>query len=228
MDIKEILANIPNEGEENETLSDSPTDETVAKPQEGDDEKNETVNTPESYKERTSRRIQQLLRERNEEREKIEALEQRINEMGQSNMDTNIPERFVKLYGDDPEIWNEYNAMNQEQKEEWKAEVLHEINSANKNMQEEQERFVESYELQLDELEDSGRTFDRNKLMKFIVDRPIFRKDGQPDFETALDLMEAKKQSSNLNARKDIAGIGQQTTSSGNKSYYTPEDFVGY
>lgn len=236
---EDVFGDIEREGdtvnleEEKETPTDSPAEEepVVEEPsQEGD-------NTPDEedddYKKKTSKRVQQLLKERREEREQRIALEERLARLEQRESPRNeeIPERWRKLYSTgDPEqdviAYQEWKALNQEERAAMKAELIAELREEQGRESAEQEQFASRYEELMDELEAEGKEFDRNALMKFISERPIFMPDGNPDFATALELMEAKKPASNLSARKKLASVNAKSTI-GEKGYLTPDDLKG-
>lgn len=230
---KNILADIPSEGEDKSFLeeeSTTPVDKTVT---EEPAEKGENTLPAEEdgYKERTSKRVQQLLKERAEERERVNALEARLEEMNKSTEEVAIPNRWSELFstGDpeqDKKAYQVWKTMNEEEKASWKAEVIAELRNEEAKAAEEVEQYTQSYEAQMDELEEEGKTFDRNELLAFVAKRPIFRQDGQPDFATALELMEVSKPKQNIEARKKLATITRQpvTTTPG---YKTPSDLKG-
>lgn len=237
---EDVLADIPTEGEEvplvdeEITSPDSPAEEkpVVEEPsQEGD---NIPLEEDNDYKTKTGRRVQQLLKERAEEREARIALEERLKAIEERSVpqeEENIPEEWSELFSTgDPDqdriAYTKHQAMNARDKAAWKEEVLAELKGQESQESEEQEQFAQAYENQMDELEESGKTFDRNELMAYITKRPIFRQDGQPDFETALELMEAKKPKANIAARKSMATINQQGATNA-KGYATPEDLKG-
>lgn len=243
MEAKDVLADIPTEGEETPDFGDAEKDTPTTTPvekepvveepsQEGETEPLTPENTPaaedEDYKPRTEKRVQQLLKERSEERALREAAEAELAKFRQPQPEAveSIPERFVKLFGDDPETWKEYKAMRDEEQSEAIAKAVAAIKDEEHKTTQEQEEYVERYDGLMDELEADGKKFDRNELMKFITARPIFRQDGNPDFATALELMEAKKPKADLKARKELASIKPQG-SIGAKGYATPDDLRG-
>ena len=234
-----ILADIEDDGvdssfdtEVKETPPVAPAEEKPVVEEPADKGDNTHPEEDQDYKERTGKRVQQLLKERAEERTRVETLERQVQELSSRGQEPeSIPERWSRLFstGDpdaDREAYGLWKTMNQEEKASWKAELLEEMRAeANKTAQE-QEAYAEAYEGAMDELEADGKTFDRNELMKFITERPIFRQDGQPDFATALELMEAKKPSPNIQARKALAAIKPQGTISA-RGYATPDDLRG-
>lgn len=244
MDMQEVLANIPQEGElpeapETVTPTATPADENqpgtvVEKPaEEGDNTPTEEDN---DYKERTSKRVQQLLKERSEERSQREALEARLAKLEQKESPSEeIPERWSNLYstGDpaqDKIAYQEWKSFNEEEKAAWKAEALAELKAAETKEAEEQEQMAQAYESQLDELEADGKEFDRNALMKFMTDIPggLWTTDGKPNFALGLELMEARKAPSVKAQVKKSLGSLHTPGGTGQKEYFGPEDFSGF
>lgn len=239
--IEDKLANIPYEGEQEETETpvDSPTtdkpvvEESQTPSQEGEEAepKGEADNTPdEDYSKKTSKRVQTLLEERYQAQERASVLEQRLAALEAQKEQPNevIPERWSRLFstGDpeqDQEAYKEYQALRNEEKSAWIEEAHSQWEEKQTAESRETEAMAQSYDKAMDELEATGKTFDRNELMKAITERPIFKQDGQPDFETALELMDKQKPS---NARKTLGTIG--TPGGGGKDTYGPGDFVGF
>lgn len=240
---EESMADIQQEGEpfelgEEKVTPDSPTEKPVVKEpaEEGD---NTLSEEDDDYKPKTSKRVQAILKERAELRDKVremEIREQVRKENLQGESQEVIPERWSQLFstGDpeqDREAFKVWQTMNQEEKASWKAELLAELKAEGNKETEEQEMYAQAYEEQLDELEaerEEGKlpSFDRNSLMKFITERPIFRQDGKPDFATALELMESKKPGSSMGARKSLASLKPQGPVS-DKGWKTPDDLKG-
>lgn len=234
MDVTEALAALPQEGaiEEMETPVVSPTTEQPVEKvaaetpsQEGDQDDN----TPdEGYSRKTEKRITQLLDERLAQSQRADELERQLAEAKATKAEPQeeIPARFVKLYGDDPETYREWKAMQDEQKSAWIEEAHTKFLEKQTKETEEAEAMAQSYESQLDELSAAGKEFDRNELKKAMTDRPIWKTDGTPDWETKLELMELKKPQPSQ-ARKSVAPLGKSGGTT-NKEWAGPDDFTGY
>lgn len=228
-----ILADIPSEGEETlDELSTTPVEKPVVE-EPAEKGENTPSKEPDDYKERTSKRVQQLLKERAEERERNDALEARLGELEKStaNEDISIPDRWSELFstGDaeqDKKAYQSWKTMNDEEKESWKSEVINELRNEEAKAAQEAEEYTKAYDAQMDELEASGKIFDRNELMAFVAKRPIFRQDGQPDFETSLELMEMQKPKLNIDARKKLVTVTPKSVAP-TSGYKTPADLKG-
>lgn len=229
-----VLADIPTEGDDKSFQAEpvAPAEKPVVE-EPAEEGENAPLEEKEDYKERTSKRVQQLLKERAEERERVNALEARIEEMSQSTRgeDLVIPQRWSELFstGDpdqDREAYASWKTLNDEEKAAWKSEVIAELRNEEAKQAAEAEEYAQSYDAQMDELEEAGKTFDRNELLAFVAKRPIFRQDGQPDFETSLELMEMQKPKQNLQARKALVSVKPQSVTP-TSGWKTPSDLKG-
>lgn len=239
--MEDVFGDIPDEGTElieeveTETLPTTPVEEepVVEEPaEEGDNTPTEEDN---DYKERTSKRMKEVLKERALERERVAELERQVQELTQRNLPQSeevIPERWLELFssGDaeqDQASYKSWKTLNEEEKANWKKEVLEELRGEEAREAQAHEEQTALYNEQMDELEETlGKKFDRNELMKAMAERPVWLTDGQPDWETKLELIEAKKSKPNTEARKKLAEIKPQG-SVNSKGYYTPEDLKG-
>lgn len=235
----DIFGDIQREGEttdlieEMETPTDSPTEEKPVVEEPAEEGDNIPLEEDENYKDKTSRRVKQLLAERADERAKREELEQRLAKLENiPQQEEEIPKRWLNLYssGDpeqDQEAYKEWKTLNQEERAALKAEILEEFRSEQQREIEEQEEKANLYEEQMSELEETlGRTFDHNELAKAMAERPVWTTDGQPDWETKLELLEAKKPASNMEARKKLGTVQKQGSVQA-KDYLTPDDLKG-
>lgn len=242
---KDIFGDIPDEGAEQmlepveetetDTQTTTPVEEKPVVEQPAEEGDNTPTEEDDDYKERTSKRMKQVLKERAEERAKREELEERLARLESRNTpqaEEVIPERWSKLYSTgDPEqdqaAYQEWKSFNEEEKAAWKAEALAELKAEESKATREQEEQTAMYESQMDELEETlGETFDHNELMKAMAERPIWLTNGQPDWETKLELLKAKKPSVNTEARKKLASIKPKSTI-GSKGFATPADLKG-
>jgi len=116
-----------------------------------------------------------------------------------------IPEWFVEGFGESPELWNKFNAYNEQTRGQLKEEILNEINSKEqgKVQREEESRGFVRNEIQ--RLKDEGNAFDENKLKKIMLEYQVL------DFDKGLELYK-KLDTDNTSAKKTIAS---NTRSSG-------------
>ena len=252
-DIEKFLVNVPAEGsqdplgegeqQEKETLSDSPTekkqDETASSP---DDDKKQEDDSKVPY----HKNPRWLERERNwnaklqSYEDKISSLEEKINSASApKSTEEKLPERFVRLYGDNPEAWRLYREEQEDllkrAKEEFRQEQAKEITQA-EELKKSGETYVEN---SLAELHEEGLEFDDNAFMKFMVDlKEKFGmlpedEDGNIDFRKGfqawkeMELDKADKKKEKAQARRAIADFTTKSdhpAESETKDYYTSKD----
>lgn len=187
------------------------TEETEEKKTEGAEESEEGNKPP--FDLHKHPRFKKVLEERNELREEVDSLkepkEEKQVESGQ--FDEPIDPTFARLYGDDPDLWRLYKQQQDRDRASLKAELKEEFReeqeSVAQRQKESEQRARERIQEDIQDLHDAGRTFDDNKLMKFMEDYPIW-KDGSDelDFEKGLDLLEKTERGSKekSDARKKV------------------------
>lgn len=172
-------------------------------------------------------RFQEVIRERNELRERLESLEKERQAINQDPSE--IPQWFKTRIGDDPEAWAEYKSSVKAEMQELKSELRREMVEESKAEQEAIRKAEEEIDASLAELEAEGMKFDRNELQKFMVERPIRTEDGRYDFRTALEILELRKtkDQEKLKARKSVAASTLSSNPTGKPQGYATPDTVG-
>lgn len=138
---------------------------------------------------------------------------------------TNVPEWFKNLYGDNPQVWTQYQSYEAEMRKQIQADAVKELKAEQEQQTQEVTKWNNWVENQFDELEDTGKTFDRNAFRKFILDYnaeykslPLTDK-GDIDIAKCYELMlKLSPPSTNTDAdkiaeKKKLAG--KQSTTSG-------------
>ena len=255
--VEELLASVPHEGDNNpkeevktevqneaQTEKETPSEPPAEKKQEGQEPPQGGVNTPDEDKlpfhkhPRWKAKLAEIedLKAQLADRPNREEIDQKVRRSIEPNSQTTqIPERFVKLYGDNPEaykLWQEEMAeQRRAAREEWKHEQEQDT-QAQQEAVKQGESFVKNA---LDELEDSGLKFDRNELMKFMLEVKekygVLPEDeeGNIDFHKGYELMQEMKkekveeQKKKSTARKELAGF---TTNSNSRPESRTDDFV--
>jgi len=120
-----------------------------------------------------------------------------------------IPTWFSRLYGNDPEAWNEFESWDKQRQETIKAEAVREYESKQAQETEKVTKANQYIESQITALQSEGKQFDRNELLKVVNDfRPV-TDDGNWDLRKAYDILEMQKAASvnpvKSNARKAVA-----------------------
>lgn len=239
-----MFADIPHEGGElddeekveNPSESQTEKDEKESPSQKGDEDKKESKDDKDKDKDskksdKTSDeeedkipfhkhpRFQELVKERNELREEVEELNRKVDEgfskiEKDSGKNKDIPAWFSRLYGDDPEVWKEYERADKERREEIKAEIREEFEERRKNEEADVVKNNQWVRESLQTLKDEGHKFEKNELLKIMVDYQPTDEKGNLDFHRGLEIYNKinEKNPDKANARKKIAG---NTESSG-------------
>ena len=167
-------------------------------------------------------------------------LESKINTISVSAKASSeeLPDDFVKLYGDNHEAYKLWRKQQDDLAERIKAEISNEMeqkSQAERQALEEGERYVEE---SIRALEEDGKTFDKNELMKFLLD---FKEKygalpeddrGNIDFMRGYELMTTMKGSTKTEAttkaKKEIADFsgnsGRGRGEGAVKDYLTSND----
>lgn len=236
--------NLLGEEQENETPSESPTEkneETETPSHQGEEEdkaeSSEDTDDESNIPFHKHPRFKELVEERNDLRRQFEELRTTVDTVQQkivpSNEDVKIPNWFQKLYGDDRESWQEYQADEKERFNALKQSIVQEQVESQKKYEESVKRWEGYSKDQMQALEDEGKSFDRNELMKVVLDYQPTDAQGNFDFKKAYQILELKAKAEHdpakSEARKNLAA---STTSdnkgeSNPKDYKTPNDFRG-
>lgn len=254
-DLDNFLASVPSEDApfvltENEEQPETETSEEVASPEANQnedtpsttaDEKSDEENVPFHKHPRWKEMYDSKKRLESEVETLREELDQRFEEVRRSvpQAPEQIPDRFVKLYGDDPEAYRLYQEQRREDLETLKAELREEARQANAQEEIALREGTRHVEDSLEALEAEGKSFDRNELMKFMLD---FKDkygalptddDDNIDFHRGYELMSAMKgsnaqASAKAKARKDLAAFsgssGSGKADDSGRDYLTSND----
>ena len=215
--MEKMFADIPHEGgelSEDEEKVENPSgsqpekDEKESPSQKGEKEKVESDEKKDSKKpDNTSDededkipfhkhpRFKELVQERNELREMVEELSNKVDERfseikKESGKSEEIPAWFSRLYGDDPGVYAEYAKADKERREEIKAEIREEFEEKRKKDEEEIEKNNKWVKESIQSLKDEGYKFEKNELLKIMVDYQPTDENGNLDFKKGLKLLE--------------------------------------
>lgn len=139
---------------------------------------------------------------------------------------TNQPAWHKRIHGDDPVAWAEYQSYEKEQRAALKAELEQEQMQKQQQSVVQQERYQSMNDEALSQLEEE-QTFDRNKLLKFVLDfnekyhNVPQKADGSIDFAAALELMNKLEGDDNADKSQARKKLASQTTST-NRGSGTP------
>lgn len=237
-DINAILADVKVEGHdpfddmEKETPPESPAgNEPVKKEPEGG-ENTPDDNVPFHKHPRWIERENELksLKEKEEENQRVIAELNSFKEEAQQKLqtiapkDANIPDWFVELYGDNATAWQKYEEHERKRELEIETNLLNRQEQARKQSQQEAEKWNGWVESEIAKLKDEGKEFDRNELIKTMLDyRPTDDKNNF-DFKKGYAIYEALKGRSSAEdgarsqARKQIADTTVRSSPASKKS----------
>ena len=217
--IEDIFADVPKEGEnpfkdmEKETPPESqPEKEPKAdKPEEGDntpDEKNLPFHEHPRWKER-EKELKEL-RERDETTAKeladLKAFKEKT-EKTFAPQETKIPDWFRELYGDNEIAYQKYQEHEQSKEQEIEQRILAKQQEEVQKTAQETAKWSKWVEDNITKLEEDGAKFDRNKLIKTMLDYRPTDEAGNFDFQKGYKIYEAlnPEEKPDIEARKKIA-----------------------
>lgn len=181
-------------------------------------------------------RFKRVIDEKNSLAERVETLSKELEDMRKgaapkAPADAPAPSWFTKAFGDDPELWKEYQGYEIARREEIKSEIEAEATQSAKKEQDEKAYWEGWVDKQLTALEDEGLAFDRNKLLKVALDYKPTDDEGNIDFRKAHDLLTklepAPKQEAK--AKKDVAAKAAPAPEkeAPKRDFVTPDDIRG-
>jgi len=169
----------------------------------------------------------QALRERDAERDRQIA---ELTAAQQSKTSTTIPDWFSELYGDNQPAWEKYSVHEQARTEEIEQRILARQQEEQAKAAKEEQFFQNWIDQEVAKLEAEGLKFDKNELMKTMLDYSPTDGNNNLDFKKGFAIYEAlKKEPVNTeksDARKQLADTTTTTSRSepAKKDYMTPAD----
>lgn len=232
------LAEIPSDGtklediekeEEKETPAESPAE---IKPEEKEEEKKVEEEDIPFHK---HPRFKALVEEKNQYKEELDKLredvESKFSEIKESQSKTaDVPSWFTELYGENESAWKTYQEQDKATREEIKKEIREEFESEQKKKEEDSNKWNHWIDEQIGSLADEGLKFEKNELMKVMMDYKPSDEKGNLDFKKGYQIMELlnKKDPEKSKARKELADeSGNSKVEPGTKKWFTPDDMVG-
>ena len=224
MELKEILADVPTEGSdpfkdmEKETPPESlpETKPEEDKPKEG--ESTPEDNLPFHKHPRWIERETELdrLRERDEENTKIiQELAAFKEDYSKKTESTDIPDWFRELYGENEIAWQKYSEYEQVRTEEIEKKVIERQEQYQRQALEETTKWNKWVDNEVKKLEDEGKKFDRNELIKTMLDYRPTDENNNFDFQKGYkihEMLKRKPDTSHSDARKILADTTTKTT----------------
>ena len=122
------------------------------------------------------------------------------------------PKWFQAMYGDDPELWTEFQDYSQKQQQQIKEKVLEDIQKSYQEAQNADDQAREWVKGQLQSLHDEGLDFKDKELIQVLDEYRPMGDDGNLSFRKAYDILEKLKKANveistknKSNARKEAA-----------------------
>lgn len=163
------------------------------------------------------KRFQQVLRERDEMKRKLEDLAEwrkSLESSAEREVQTEaIPHWFTELYGDNPEVWKVMQLQFQEIKKQAADEAYKRVESSR---QEEEKKLSEAkkfVDTQFETMKEEGLSFDRNAVIKTALDMKLYDESGNYNLRAAYEVWNARQSKPQSTAKKRIASDTVKGTS---------------
>ena len=162
-------------------------------------------------------------------RERLDQVEQRVSNIPEPQQETEIPSWFQSVYGDDPALYSQYQQANIAERQAIKQEIINEIKAEQNSKSVEEQQINKYIEDQVSTLKDEGNQFDKNELMKVVLDNKLFDDEGRLNFRAGLAILKSTGSvSKTQQAKKDVAGKTDTTPKSPMKTdFVTSKDLQG-
>lgn len=228
---KETPSESPAENTPEEKEEETPAEETPAEPApEAEEEEQIPFHKHPRWIERENE-----LKEERQAREELEAeiasIKARID--APATGDSDIPDWFKELYGENQTAWTKYRQHEEARTLEIEKNIIARQEAAREQAAKEEKRWEGWVEEQMDALKEEGLTFDRNELAKIMLDYSPTDENNNLDFRKGYAIYEAlkakpeaPKQDAKSEARKMLADTTTSTTKGepAKKDFMTPED----
>lgn len=231
-ELEQALADIKQEGTDPFADLEETPSESLPEKEETVEEKAEEDNIPFHRHPRWIERENELkeLRERDEQtaRELAELKASRVEEK-----DTAIPDWFVELYGENQVAYNKYQEHEQARTTEIEERILARQREEYQREAQESEKWTKWVDTEVARLEADGLKFDKNKLIKTMIDYSPTDEHNNLSFDKGYKIyeaMEGKPDTAKSDARKQLADTVTKATTKGEpaqKDYMTSNDLRG-
>jgi hypothetical protein len=240
MEDNTFLANLKQEGgdpfaelenKETDTPADSPaeTKPEEAKPNEGESTKEPVVNTQEEeepFHRRWKVREEKLKTELEEKFQRdLELTKQELEQRYAPKGKQPAPQFLTDMVGDNEQVAKSFNQYERDLIEKAKFEFSQEQERKIQAQQQEEQKWNNWIDDQVESLKEEGHQFDRNELLKTVLDYRPTDQNNNYDFKAALKILQLQKpkeSNKSVAAKKAIA----DTTTSGSQGESSPRDYV--
>ena len=212
-DIKDVLADVKNEGEkdpfealEKETPSESlPEKEPEEKSEKEVPEKEEPFHKHPRWLERENELKE--LRERDKQTaQELADLKEFREKTEQRFSSTDVPEWFKTLYGDNKEAYTLYQKHHEQEVQQIESGILARQQAYAQQQQAEQSKWNTWVDNEIVRLKDEGKEFDKNSLIKIMLDYRPTDQNNNFDFNKGYEIYSMlNKKTEKVDAKKEIA-----------------------
>jgi len=134
-----------------------------------------------------------------------------------STPEKTVPNWFSQLYGDDQDVYREYQQAHQQERDELKEDIRKEMNENKKKEIEDVEKAEDWIDSEIETIgadnnidlsKQGGKNDLRNEFVSFMQDKKIFNEQGNLDFKTGWQFFNQEKDGAKKekdDARKKIA-----------------------
>lgn len=113
----------------------------------------------------------------------------KLKELTQAQQTQQTPSWFTDIAGDNPEAWTKYQAHETALKKQIKEEFQQEQTDLQDKQKKEADKWTNWVEDSVQGLKDEGLKFDRNELMKVVVEYRPTDNEGNLDFKKGYEIM---------------------------------------
>lgn len=220
-------------GEEEETSTDSSTEENDTTETSQDDNTEEVPyhkNPRWIAREQKLREYEERDAQRESEMAELKAFKEEMEERMKTE-DVNIPEEFRAAFGDDvnPDAVKAIDSYFDKKLSAYEETKAEKATREQQEQEQEVQKFNEWTDNQIADLEASGEVFDKDALIKVMIDNSepdalynVFDKDGKYDFRKGLRVLEMTgNKNDTTDAKKSVSDKTRGTGEAGKKDFVT-------
>lgn len=225
LDIDKSFERLATKGEES---SESQPEKNTASPSEKGEESTSSEEKTPFHKHPRWIKTQETL---NEYKDRIADFEKKFADLEKGSKQVELPDWWKKQYGDTEESktqYNQYETATQAERDRLKADIKADLQNETKQEQTQVTEGEQYVDTQLAEMTDEGLKFDRNSLLKFMVDfqedfgaGSLLDTDGNYDFRKALAMKSRMEPEAtdNTDTKKQLAAnAGRSKVQAGSAS----------
>lgn len=228
------------EGEKEETSEEETEEETTEEVEETEEEIEEEEETPEKKSEEEQApfhehpRFKELVDEKNTYKKELDDLKTLVEDVQtqQNEKPGEIPQKFVEVFGEDPEAFNLFTEMIKNESAKTVNAFIKQQEESQVQQEQDRKSALDYTNSELERLESKGNKFDREELKKTMIKfQPTKTEDGETilDFDKGLEILNINptvKSTVNKKVRKKVVNTDNQTSpSEETDEIYTPQSF---